>query len=126
MRIIPNLLWIDCTAGALVGVLVLSFSGWLSRLYSMPVGLLYFMGMVNLLYAAYSFSLAIRRTRPRVLMTLLAAANGVWTLVCLGIAAYFFETATVFGIGQLVVEAIFVGGLACLEWRWRDRLLSSI
>jgi hypothetical protein len=123
MRIIPNLLWIDCTAGALVGVLVLSFSGWLSRLYSMSLGLMYFMGMVNLLYAAYSFSLAMRRTRPRVLITLLAAANGVWSLVCLGMAAHFFETATVFGIGQLLGEAIFVGGLACLEWKWRDRLL---
>jgi hypothetical protein len=40
-------------------------------------------------------------------------------------AAHFFETATVFGIGQLVGEAIFVGGLACLEWKWRDRLLST-
>jgi hypothetical protein len=69
MRIILNVLWIDCTAGALVGVLVLSFSGWLSRLYSMPVGFLYFMGVVNLLYAAYSFSFAIRRTRPRTLIS---------------------------------------------------------
>lgn len=125
MRIIPKLLWIDCTAGALVGVLVLSLSGWLSRLYSMPLGLLYFMGLVNLLYAAYSFSLAIRPTRPRVLITLLVAANGIWTLVCLGMAAHYFETATVFGIGQLVGEAIFVGGLAGLEWKWRDRLLSA-
>jgi hypothetical protein len=126
MRIIPNLLWVDCAAGALAGVLVLSLSGWLSRLYSMPVGVLYFMGMVNLLYAAYSFCLAIRRTRPRVLITLLATANGVWALVCLGMAAHFFETATIFGIGQLVGEAIFVGGLASLELKWRDRLLLSV
>jgi hypothetical protein len=125
MRIIPKLLWIDCTAGALAGVLVLSLSGWLSRLYSMPLGLLYFMGLVNLLYAAYSFSLAIRPTRPRVLITLLVAANGIWALVCLGMAAHFFETATVFGMGQLVGEAIFVGGLAGSEWKWRNRLLSA-
>lgn len=123
MRIISKLLWIDCTAGALAGVLVLSLSGWLSRLYSMPLGLLYLMGLVNLLYAAYSFSLAIRPTRPRVLITLLVAANGIWALVCLGMAAHYFETATVFGMGQLVGEAIFVGGLAGLEWKWRDRLM---
>ncbi|MGA8516025.1 MAG: hypothetical protein WB821_14775, partial [Burkholderiaceae bacterium] len=118
-------LWIDCTAGALVGVLVFLFSEWLSRLYSMPPGILYFMGSLNLLYAAYSFCLAIRPTRPRVLITLLAAANGTWTFVCLGIATYFFETASFFGIGQLVSEAIFVGGLASLEWKWREQLLSK-
>lgn len=125
MQIIRNLLWIDCTAGALVGVLVLLFSGWLSRLYSVPLGILYFMGSINLLYAAYSFSLAIRHTRPEVLITLLVAANGTWAFVCLGIAAYFFETTTYFGIGQLVGEAVFVGGLASLEWKWRERLLST-
>jgi hypothetical protein len=125
MRIIRNLLWIDCTAGALAGVLVLLLSGWLSRLYAMPLGILYFMGAINLLYAAYSFCLAIRPKRPRVLITLLAAANGIWVFVCLGIAAYFFETATFWGIGQLVGEAIFVGSLASLEWKWRERLLSK-
>jgi hypothetical protein len=29
----------------------------------------------------------------------------------------------VFGIGHLVGEAIFVGGLAGLQWRRRDQLL---
>jgi hypothetical protein len=125
MQIIRNLLWIDCTAGALAGMLVFSFSGWLARLYSIPEGILYFTGTINLLYAAYSFSLAIRPTRPRVLIIMLAAANGIWTLVCLGIATYFFETATFFGIGQLVGEAIFVGGLASLDWKWREQLLST-
>ena len=124
MRIIRGLLWIDCIAGALAGVLVLLFSEWLSRLYSLPPKILYFMGLVNLLYATYSLSLAKRRTRPRALITLLAMANGAWAFVCLGLATHFFETATFLGIGLLVGEAIFVGGLACLEWKWRDQLLS--
>jgi hypothetical protein len=124
MRIIRSLLWIDCIAGALAGVLVLLFNEWLSRLYSLPREILYFMGLINLLYATYSFSLAKRRARPKALIILLAAANGAWTLVCLGLATHFFETATLLGIGLLVGEAIFVGGLASLEWKWRDQLLS--
>jgi uncharacterized membrane protein YjjB (DUF3815 family) len=124
MRIIRSLLWIDCIAGALAGVLVLLFSEWLSRLYSLPPEILYFTGLVNLLYATYSFSLAKRRARPKALIILLAAANGAWALACLGLAIHFFETATFIGIGLLVGEAIFVGGLASLEWKWRDQLLS--
>jgi hypothetical protein len=111
-------------AGAFVGVLVLSFSEWLSRLYSLPLGILYSMGVVNLIYATYSYSLAKRRARPKAMIILLAAANGVWTFVCLGLAAYFFEAATFLGIGLLLVEAIFVGSMASLEWKWRDQLLS--
>lgn len=124
MLIIQNLLWIDCMAGAFAGVLVLSFYEWLSRLYSLPPGILHFMGLVNLLYATYSFSLAKRRARPKALIILLAAANGPWTFVCLGLATHFFETATFLGIGLLVGEAIFVGGLASLEWKWRDQLVA--
>jgi hypothetical protein len=111
-------------AGALVGVLVLSFSEWLSRLYSLPLEILYFMGLINLIYATYSYSLAKRRARPKALITLLAAANGIWTFVCLGLAIHFFEAATFLGIGLLIGEAIFVGSLASLEWKWRDQLLS--
>lgn len=126
MQIIRNLLWIDCTAGALVGALLLLFGGWLNSIYSLPLGLLHFIGAMNLLYAAYSFSLAIRRKRSRILTIILVAANGTWALVCLTLAAYFFDTTNLFGIGQLVGEAIFVGGLAILEWKWCQQLISKV
>ena len=125
MQIIRNLLWIDCIAGALVGVLVLLYNDWLSRLYSLPPRVVYFMGLVNLIYATYSFSLAMRRARPKALIILLVMANGAWTFVCLGLATHFFETATILGIWILVIEAIFVGGLASLEWKWRDHLSAA-
>jgi hypothetical protein len=32
------------------------------------------------------------------------------------------DTASIFGMIQLIGEAIFVGGLACLEWRYRKEL----
>lgn len=123
MSAVKNLLWIDCTAAALAGTAVLLLSGWLSELHALPRGLLLFTGAVNLLYATFSFTLATRARRPRALITLLVVANLSWAVVCLGLAAAFAGTATLFGLGHLVGEALFVGGLAALEWRWREELV---
>lgn len=120
-----NLLWVDCIAGALAGVTVLMLSGWLSSLHGLPRELLLLNGAVNVLYASYSFSLAVRARRPRSLINLLVFANLAWAVVCLWLVTVFAGSATVFGIGHLVGEAIFVGGLAGLEWRWRDQLLTA-
>ncbi|HEX6370486.1 MAG TPA: hypothetical protein VF006_16305 [Longimicrobium sp.] len=120
-----RLLWVDCIAAALAGTAVLAFSGWLSRLYALPRDLLLLIGAVNLLYGCYSFSLAVRARRPRRLINLLVFANLGWAVVCLGLAVVFWEPATWFGLGQLIGEAVFVGGLAGLEWSQRDRLLTA-
>ena len=123
MRIASNLLWIDCTAGALVGVVVLLFTAQLSHLQALPHTLLLFMGAANVLYASFSFFLATRNQRPMPLIKLLVAANGFWSLVCLCLAVAFADTATFFGLAHLIAEAIFVGGLAAQEWKWRALLL---
>lgn len=120
-----NLLWIDCIAGALAGAAVLILSGWLSGVHALPRELLLINGAANLLYASYSFSLARRRRRPRALIHLLVIANFAWALVCLGLAGAFAGSVSVFGMAHLVGEAVFVGGLAALEWRWREQLVSA-
>ena len=125
MHVMRNLLWIDCTAGALAGVAVLMLSGWLSHLHALPRELLLLIGAVNVLYACYSFTLATQTRRPKPLINLLVFANVAWTAVCLGLAVTFAGSATLFGMGHLVGEAVFVGGLAGLEWRWRKQLLRA-
>jgi hypothetical protein len=70
-----NLLWVDCVAGALAGVLVLMFSKWLSGLHALPRELLLLNAAVNLLYASFSFSLAVRTRRPPPLIKVLVFAN---------------------------------------------------
>lgn len=122
---VRNLLWIDCMAGASVGVLVLALSAWLSGVYGLPVAFLWFLGAVNLTYGCYSFSLALRQIRRRSGVYLLIIANGAWAALCIVFAALFWETATPFGIASLVAEAIFVGTLARLEWRWRHQLITA-
>jgi hypothetical protein len=124
MRVMKNLLWVDCIAGALAGVTVLLFSGWLSSLHRLPRELLLFNGGVNVLYACYSFSLARLPRRPRGLINLLVFANLAWAVVCVWLVTVFAGSATVFGIGHLIGEAVFVGGLAGLEWKWRNQLLT--
>lgn len=115
----------DCTAGALAGVTVIALADWLSRLEGLPREVLLFTGAVNLLYASYSFSLALRAERPMSLIKLLVFANLAWVPVCLGLAVFFRDQATAFGFAHLIGEAAFVGGLAILEWKARDQLLAA-
>lgn len=125
MQLIKNLLWLDCSAGASAGVLVVLASKWLSDLYSVPQQLMLFIGAVNLLYACYSFSLAASAKRSLFFINMLIMANGTWALVCLGIVAQFSGNMTLLGYIHIGGEAIFVGGLAIAEWKWRHQLLTK-
>jgi hypothetical protein len=118
------LIRVDWIAGAVVGVLVLVLRGWLADLYSLPADLLLVMGVANLAYACVSFTLAMRSRGSHVpFLRVVAAANGMWAIVCAALAVVWLGQASVFGMGQLIGEAIFVGGLGVLEWRaagqWR-------
>jgi hypothetical protein len=125
MYFLRNLLWADCVAGALAGAAMLVLGGWLSELYGLPRALLLLMGAANLLYASCSFSLAARTRRSANLILLLVLANLAWAAVCAALAVVFRDSATLLGTAALIVEAVFVGGLACLEWRWRDQLSTA-
>ncbi|MEM9673406.1 MAG: hypothetical protein ACFB15_30390 [Cyclobacteriaceae bacterium] len=120
-----NLLWIDCSAGALVGFVVVSASTWLSDLFQLPYDLVLLMGIMNLVYASFSFSLAIRSKRPKLMIIFLVVANLTWAVLCVRWAMIHFDTASFFGLAQLLGEALFVGGLAVLEWRYRDLLVNK-
>ena len=123
MRVLRSLLWIDCGAGLLDGALTLAFSGWLSRLYALPVDLLIVMGVANVMYGTFSFSLARRGFRPRALIVLLVVANALWAGLCGLTAIVVAANASKFGLAHLLVESLLVGGLARLEWRNRELLL---
>ena len=120
-----QILWVDGFAGAIAGVAVLLASGWLCDLYRLPVSLLVFIGTANLVYGCYSISLASRARRPKILILLLVVANLSWAVLCLRWAFVYAETASFFGLAQFIAEAIFVAGLASLEWRWRGQLLTA-
>lgn len=120
-----KLLWVDGLAGAVAGVAVLLLGGWLSKWYRLPQDFLFFIGLVNLAYGSYSLSLARRARRPKTLILLLVVANLTWAVLCFRWVVVFGETASLFGLAHLVGEGLFVGGLACLEWRWRELLRTA-
>lgn len=122
---VDRLLWVDSGAGLSVGVTVLALTGWLSRLYGLPEGLLVFLGCVNIGYGCYSGSLAMRGPRHQHWINALVIANASWAVVCVALVIRFLGSATALGITVLLLEAAFVGGLAGLEWRFRDRLVGA-
>lgn len=117
-----HLLLLDSIAGLTAGVTMLSLSAWLSALYALPRSLLVGIGVANLLYGTYSGSLARRVHRPMRLLIVLVAANGTWAGLCVLAAVRFRDTASPFGLAQLLGESVFVGVLAALEWRHRELL----
>ena len=121
--LLRNLLWVDCGAALVAGLLVLSLSEWLGRLYAMPQELLVGIGVANLCFGVFSFSLAWRQRRPRSLIVLLVVANTAWAVLCALAALRLAGTASVFGLAHLVGEGLFVGGLARVEWIQRERLI---
>lgn len=122
MNIAARLLWIDCSAGAMAGLIVLLLHNWLSELYGLPLGFTLFLGAANLSYGVFSFTLA-RQQQPSYLQfKVLVVANILWAALCLLFVSWFWGDASVFGIAQLILESIFVGGLGMVEWRYRDHL----
>jgi hypothetical protein len=121
-----KLLRIDSFGGLSVGLLMLLLSHWLSSWYGLPRGFILFTGLVNIIYGCYSFSLLLRTKRPLSLIILLVLANLVWAVLCVLWAVIFAQTASFLGTIHLLGEALFVGGLAYLEWCNRDLLLTKL
>jgi len=117
-----QLLWVDGLGGLAAGGAVLSMSAWLSVLDGLPRALIVFMGGANLAYGAYSTSLAALRVRPAWRVAILAVANLLWAVFCLVLALRFRGEITPFGLVHVLGEGLYVGGLGCLEWWWRDAL----
>ena len=120
-----KLLWVDCIAGLTVGLGVLLLHGWLSKMYNLPTNLVLATGVANLLYGCYSLSLALRSERPKNLIRGLAIANMAWGAFCVLLVVIFRDTASMFAYAVLLFEAVFVGGLGVLEWRWRELLWAA-
>ena len=120
-----RLLWIDSIGGLIAGVIVMAISGWLSKLYGLDQEILLATGVANLAYGSFSLSLARRAVRPIALIRLLAAANLTWLIVCTVLIVAHYDSATFLGIGHLLLEGLYVGGLGCLEWRGREDLRTA-
>lgn len=79
----------------------------------------------RLVYGTYSLTLASRRRRPSWSIVLLVVANSAWAFACVWWSMLHWPTASVLGQVQLLGEALFVGALAAIEWRYRRVLVGA-
>ncbi|PKL30264.1 MAG: hypothetical protein CVV45_18415 [Spirochaetae bacterium HGW-Spirochaetae-10] len=113
------LLSVDSMAALSVGLITLLITPFLADLYGWTEAFTRFMAAVNIAYGSFSgvqawlFLRHGRLFRPAVL--LLVIANAAWIGHCFAQIWYLYDTASFYGLGQLGLEAIFVGGLAALE-----------
>jgi hypothetical protein len=112
---IRNLLWLDCTAAGVAGLLVLAISPWLAPLYELTQSRVVALALVNLLYASFSFTLARNPGLRSAWVYALAAANVAWA--CLLVFLSTQIPMSRWGLAHFLGEALFVGGLGLLELR---------
>jgi hypothetical protein len=112
-----RLLWLDCTAAAVVGTAQVALVGLLAPLLGVPRGFVTFTALMNLAYGAFSFSLARKTPPPLQRVRVLVIANFAWAGVCLATAVYFARPGSWLGAIYVMVEGVFVAALAASEAR---------
>ena len=117
-----NILWVDCIGGLLVGCSVLAIHSLLSKWENLPISIVLFMGVVNLLYGIFSLHVTTRTPRPAILVKILAIANMLWVLPCIGIVCMYWPDISTVGILFVLGEGVYVATLGFVEWGWRSHL----
>jgi len=112
-----RLLWFDCSAAAIAGTAMLALAGFLAPLFGLPRAVVVFTGIVNLVYGAFSFSLARQPSPAPGRVKLLVVANYSWAGVCLVMALYFAGPGSWPGVSYMLAEGFFVALLATIEAR---------
>lgn len=120
-----DLLWLDSRGGLAVGVGTLLLSRWLSELYRLPLAFVLVLAAANLTYGSFSFQLERRRPRPPALLHTLIAGNVIWGIGCFVAAWQLRDVASWIGLGALLFEGAYVGGLGLVEWRFRRALIAA-
>jgi hypothetical protein len=96
---------------------MLALAGLLAPLFGLPRAVVVFIGLVNLAYGAFSFSLARQPSPARGRVRALVAANLLWVGVCVLTALFFAGAGSWLGASYLLAEGFFVGALATVEAR---------
>ena len=89
----------------------------LASLFGLPRTVVAIIGLVNLAYGAFSFSLARQPSPARGRVRTLVAANRFWVGVCVVMALYFAGPGSWLGASYMLAEGFFVGVLATVEAR---------
>jgi hypothetical protein len=114
-RFLPTVLWIDAASAAASGGLQVAAATLLAGWLGLPAGLLTASGVALFAFAALAAWAARGRPVPRAGVYLLIAGNAAWVVGCLELL-FTGAGLTLLGQAFLVVQALFVGVLAELQW----------
>ena len=117
---------IDGCAGLVAGLALWTLSDTLVALYQIPTWLLCVNIWANIVYGSTGSLLASWSQRSMRVVMSLSIANLLWALVCLITEVLLIPTASLFGVGHFLIEAVLVGTLGVFEWRWRKQLLAHV
>jgi hypothetical protein len=121
MNIPRLLLTFDSLAALSAGIITMSSIPFLAPLYGWTPEFARYIALVNLAYGCYSGTMALLLRTKGILLPwtviLLVTANGLWALQCFIQAWRLRDAASSLGLGLLVSEGLFVGGLAFFESR---------
>jgi len=120
-----KLLWIDCIGGFFVGLLFLYFADFIAAIDNLDKNLIIFLGISNILYALFSFSLVVRQKRPVSLIVTLGSANIFWFFVCSIFAIINWSQISLIGIVHLFGEGFYVAFIGYLELKYRKILINT-
>lgn len=56
------------------------------------------------------------------MLVVLIFANATWAFLCLAFAMTIAGSGSIFSVQHFVLEGIYVGGLAAIEWTHRKKL----
>jgi hypothetical protein len=115
-----NALMIDAAASLLVGLPMAAAAHPLAALLGLPVPLLFWAGVICLPYAALLAMFSREQSIGAGVLIAIIVGNSLWVVACLLLAFAGWMLPTALGVGFLLVQAVFVGLFAELQWiGWR-------
>jgi hypothetical protein len=112
---LKTLVRIDASAAFSSAVFMFSLKGFLAPFLNVPMDLLIIQAAIGSCYACFSFYLTQQQKIPKSLLKTLVVANCTYALLCCGFMVWFFKTASIWGIGFFIFDAVIVALLAFLE-----------
>lgn len=113
------LLALDSFGAIAVGLITLTLTSVILSLYNWTHDFLRFIAIANICYGLYSGSLMLMFWKMNLLSRWMVLAlilgNSIWSIQCILQAWILRNQVSYLGLGQLIFEGIYVGGLAYLE-----------
>jgi hypothetical protein len=114
---IRKILWIDGLGALIAGIAVLSTRGILSGPFGLPERILLIQSVITIIYGTYSTTLAKNKIYSKKPIRVLAIANLMYVAFCMLLFMNNYYSTTVLGKVYFIAEAMYICGLAILEFR---------